>query len=105
MPADARIGAGATEDDLGGGTHEPGWRSVMADMTRRTRLLFDEGRPVCDGVRGQAPLGTAPTWLGGTRILDRLEAAGYDVFANRPHLSTADAPHLAWQALTWRRRS
>jgi squalene synthase HpnC len=105
VPADARIGAGATEDDLAAGRMTTGWRSVMADMTRRTRLLFDEGRPVCDGVRGRLRWELRLTWLGATRILDRLEAAGYDVFTNRPRLSAADAPGLAWQALTWRRHS
>jgi phytoene synthase len=42
------------------------------------------------------------TWLGGVRILDRLERTGYDVFARRPALSAADAPALLWGALTWR---
>ena len=105
VPADARISAGASEDDLAAGQITPGWRAVMADMTRRTRLLFDEGRPVCDGVRGRLRWELRLTWLGATRILDRLEAAGYDVFTNRPRLSAADGPGLAWQALTWRRGS
>jgi hypothetical protein len=29
------------------------------------------------------------TWLGGTAILDRLEAVGYDVFRARPRLGWA----------------
>ena len=42
------------------------------------------------------------TWLGGRRILDRLEAAGFDVFAARPTLGAADFASLAWQAVAWR---
>jgi len=42
------------------------------------------------------------TWLGGTRILDRLEQAGFDVFRRRPTLAAADAISIGWSALTWK---
>jgi hypothetical protein len=41
------------------------------------------------------------TWLGGVRVLDRLEHAQYNVFACRPTLGFRDAPSLAWRALVW----
>jgi hypothetical protein len=41
------------------------------------------------------------TWLGGVRILDRLEHAHYNVFASRPTLGFRDAPSLVWDTLLW----
>jgi hypothetical protein len=41
------------------------------------------------------------TWLGGTTILDKLEAADYDVFAGRPRLTKADAPRILWRTIAW----
>jgi hypothetical protein len=42
------------------------------------------------------------TWLGGVRILDRLERRDFDVFVSRPRLTLADVPSLVWRAVTWR---
>jgi hypothetical protein len=42
------------------------------------------------------------TWLGGMRILDRLERAEFDVFSHRPKLGTADALVIAFEMLLWR---
>ena len=52
----------------------------------RTRLLFEEGRPVVRRCRGRLRYELRATWLGGTRILDRLGACGFDVFNHRPAL-------------------
>jgi hypothetical protein len=43
------------------------------------------------------------TWLGGTRILDKLERVQYDAVARRPTLGLSDAAPIAFHALTWRR--
>jgi hypothetical protein len=37
------------------------------------------------------------------RVLERLEAAGFDVFSRRPALGAADVPAIAWRAVRWRR--
>ena len=41
--------------------------------------------------RGRLRWELRATWLGGMRILDRLEAAGFDVFRSRPTLGSTDA--------------
>jgi squalene synthase HpnC len=79
------------------------WQRVLKRMAGRTRDSFDEGRDVCDGVRGRLGHELRFTWLGGRRILDRLERVDYNVFMFRPSLGPADVPSLLWQALTWRR--
>jgi len=39
--------------------------------------------------------------LGGLRILERIEAVGYDVFRHRPALGRGDWARLAWRALNY----
>ncbi len=80
----------------------PQWRDALRDVGDRTRRLFDEGRPVADGVRGRLRWELRATWLGGRRILDRLAEADYDVFRTRPTLSRADLPSLVAGAVRWR---
>jgi hypothetical protein len=41
---------------------------------------------------------------GGLRVLDKIEARGFDVLAHRVRIGAADAPLLLWRAL-WMRRS
>lgn len=94
--------AGARESDLASRRLTPEWRVALEDVTRRTRALFAEGRPVCAAVRGRLRYELRATWLGGTRILDKLEAADFDVFAARPKLTKADVPSLVWHSLVWR---
>lgn len=92
----------ARETDLAERRWTPAWRGVMAELAARTSRLFDAGRPVCDAVSGRLAFELRLTWLGGKRILDRLEDGGFDVFARRPALGAGDVPALAWRALRWR---
>ncbi len=79
------------------------WQAALGDCGGRTRALFERGRPVCDGVSGRLRYELRATWLGGTRILDRLESAGYDVFrSDRPKLGAPDALVIACGTLLWR---
>jgi phytoene synthase len=81
----------------------PEWRKAMADVGARTEALFAMGRPVADHVRGRLAWELRLPWLGGSRILDRLAAADYDVFSSRPSLNWRDAAALAAGVVTWRR--
>jgi squalene synthase HpnC len=83
----------------------PAWRAVLGEMAQRTRRLFAEGRPVCDGVRGRLKYELRLTWLGGMRILDRLERADFDAFAHRPTLTARDIAPLVWRTASWMRRT
>ena len=58
--------------------------------------MFDAGRPLCDAVHGRLRYELRATWLGGVRILDRLEAG-----AERPRLGIGDAPAIAFKLVTW----
>jgi len=88
--------------DLDAGRMTPEWRRVLRGAGARTAEWFDRGRPVCDGVSGRLRLELRFTWLGGRRILSRLERSDFDVFHRRPALGAADLPALLWHAMTWR---
>jgi len=92
----------ADPDDLAAARLTPEWLAALRDCGARTRSLFLEGRPVCDGVAGRLRYELRATWLGGTRILDRLERSGFDVFRARPKLGPADALVIACETLLWR---
>jgi squalene synthase HpnC len=98
--ADARR-HGTNERQLAGPLLTPSWRAVLAEMAARTRALFAEGRPLCDHVRGRLRYELRATWLGGVRILERLERDDFDVFVRRPTLAATDLPWLAWRLATW----
>jgi squalene synthase HpnC len=80
------------------------WQAVLRCVAGRTRDLFEHGRVVCDGVGGRLRYELRATWLGGTRILDRLERVDYNVFMFRPALGARDLPSIAWRTLRWTRR-
>jgi phytoene/squalene synthetase len=93
---------GADEADLARGELTPAWRAALACVAAPTRELFGQGRAVIDDVRGRLRWELRATWLGGVRILDALEDAGFDVFHARPTLGWPDAASIVWQAMTWR---
>ncbi|MGH9308998.1 MAG: squalene synthase HpnC [Vicinamibacterales bacterium] len=102
VPLDDRDGAGALDGDLDAGRLTPAWQDALRTVSARTRDLFAAGRPVCDGVGGRLKLELRATWLGGVRILDRLEQAEFDVFRRRPRLAAGDALPILWRAATWK---
>jgi hydroxysqualene synthase len=102
VPLADRDRAGAREEDLDAGRMTPAWREALAGVAGRTRELFALGKPVCDGVRGRLRFELRCTWLGGTRILERIERAEFDVLGHRPALGAADAPRLLWRVLAWK---
>ena len=101
LPARLREDAGARDEDLASRRMTPEWRRALRDAVARTRRLFQAGAPVADGVRGRLRWELRATWLGGTRILDKLEAADYDVFTRRPALTRADVPGILWHTVFW----
>ncbi|HXE80393.1 MAG TPA: squalene synthase HpnC [Vicinamibacterales bacterium] len=103
LPEAERDAAGADEADLDAGRMTPAWRTAIARAVARTRELFRRGRSVADAVDGRLRCELRATWLGGMRILERIEAAGFDVLGNRPTLGLRDAPLIAWRLAAWRR--
>ena len=103
LPAEELRTHGAREEDFGGARLTAQCRHALAAAVERTRALFACGRPLCDEVRGRLRYELRATWLGGTRILEKLEAADFEPSAARARLGATDAPWLVWNLAAWRR--
>jgi phytoene synthase len=101
LPAAELEGHGAVEADLAAGRLTRGWRAAIASAVERTRSMFLAGRPLCGAVAGRLRHELRATWLGGMRVLARIERVDFDVVGKRPSLGAADVPWLAWKLVTW----
>ncbi len=102
VPQDVLRASGASERAPAGGALDAAWADALARAVAFTRERFADGRAVCDGVRGRLRLELRATWLGGSRILDRVDHRRIDLLDYRPALGAADAPALLWGVLAWR---
>jgi hydroxysqualene synthase len=103
VPCEVQDACGAAEADLEAGVMTPAWADAIAACAAVTRDRFEAGRSVCDGVRGRLRLELRLTWLGGVRILDRVERERGQLLHRRPALGARDLPALLWRAARWRR--
>jgi len=92
-----RFGIG--DAHIADGTCDAPFTRLMAFETARTRALFDAGRPLVRRLPLRAGIELRAVILGGTRILERIDAVGGDVFTRRPTLGARDAVVLAWRML------
>jgi len=99
LPGEALRRHGVSEEDIRKGRMHEGFRALMREMTGRTRSLFDEGKPLLGSLRGRLALELRSVWLGGTRILEKIDRADSDVFRKRPVLSRLDFLLAAGRAL------
>lgn len=104
VPAEESRLEGAQEADLDAPAMTRAWRATVGRCVERTRRLFEEGRPVGQYVRGRLRLELRATWLGGVRILEKIEALGYDTLHQRPRLGPADVALIAARLGSWHLR-
>jgi squalene synthase HpnC len=104
VPRDVQVACGASEHQLADGSTDalaPAWTAALAQCVTMTREQFAAGRAVCDGVAGRLRYELRFTWLGGSRILDRVNADRSLLMTRRPTLGRADLPSLVWRAARW----
>jgi phytoene synthase len=99
MPQDEMARFGVTQLHLVEKTCDGAWRALMDFQIKRTRDLMLSGAPLGRGLPGRIGLEIRATVQGGLRILDKIEAAGYDVFRRRPVLRPLDWPVLLLKAV------
>ena len=63
------------------------------------RTLLSEGVPLIHRLPGRQAWELRLVIQGGLRILDKIDALGFDSFSQRPTLGALDAPVMAWRAL------
>jgi squalene synthase HpnC len=102
VPRSVQQAHGVDDRDLDAGSLTPAWAAAIHECARTTREHFAHGRLVCDGVRGRLRFELRLTWLGGRRILDRVDDARANLLEWRPTLGRADVPALLWGAAWWK---
>ncbi|ADP17504.1 squalene synthase HpnC [Achromobacter xylosoxidans A8] len=91
---------GVTDEDLAACRLTPAWRDLMAFEVERARALLHFGAPLARRLPGRMGLELRLVVQGGLRVLERIEAGGYDVFMNRPELGAKDWAIMMWRAIT-----
>ena len=107
LPAEGLARFGLTYGDVQRQVASENFIALMRDEVKRARELFTRGKPLCLSVSGRLGLELRAVWTGGTRILDRIEANGHDVFAHRPVITATDKLRVMINAVsktTFRRR-
>ena len=98
LPLDDMKQFGYSLDDLRARIVDERWHNLMVFEIARTRERFEKGRPLTESVTPRLRRQLRLTWLGGTTILNRIEAADFDVFRRRPTLGKRDFLRLYWRA-------
>ena len=88
---------GVTENDIDARRLTSRWSALMQFEIDRARALLHFGAPLARRLPGRAGFELRLVVQGGLRILERIEAARFDVFMNRPELGKGD-----WFAMLWR---
>ncbi len=98
VPREVQRTYGANEADLGSAMTRA-WAQSIEEAVARTRILFEQGRPLGSALRGRLRYEIRATRLGGLRILDKIESAGFDVLSHRPTLGVGDAAWIAMRLI------
>jgi squalene synthase HpnC len=91
---------GVSENQLDTAQVDDAWRNLMRFEVARARALMRSGAPLALRLRGRIGWELRLVVQGGLRILERIEAADYDVFRRRPQLRKSDWWRVVWRA-TW----
>ena len=90
---------GVTEADIGARQLTSRWQALMQFEIERTRALLHFGAPLARRISGRAGFELRLVVQGGLRTLERIEAARFDVFMNRPTLGKGDWFVILWRAI------
>ncbi|MEA5097815.1 MAG: squalene synthase HpnC [Burkholderiaceae bacterium] len=75
------------------------WRKLMQFQVDRARAMMHSGAPLAQRLPGRIGWELRLVVQGGLRILEKIEAADYDVFRRRPKLGKPDWLMIGWRAL------
>jgi hydroxysqualene synthase len=75
-------------------------RALVADLVAWSRALMNQGAPLVHRLPGRFGWELRLVVQGGLRVLDKIEAAGFEALSRRPTVGAFDAPRLLWRA--WR---
>ena len=75
------------------------WRELMQFEVERARQMLISGAPLARRLPGRMGWELRLIIQGGLRVIEKIEAADYDVFRHRPTLGKLDWCILFWRAL------
>lgn len=99
LPQDEMARFGVSDAHIAEARCDAAWRALIAFQIERTRAMLIAGAPLGRRLPGRIGLEIRVTVHGGMRILDKLAAAGGDMFRHRPVLKWFDWPVLLGRAL------
>lgn len=98
LPQDELARFGVSESALRCRVASAEFRALMRFQVERARGLLEKGATLGRSLSGRIGLEIRAIVAGGQAILDKIEAAGFDVFGHRPVLGAADWPRLFLRA-------
>jgi squalene synthase HpnC len=105
IPAEDLHHFGVTEPEVKALKATPALRDLLRFQVTRTRALYERGRPLLEKVGKDLRMELTLIWLVGNTILDKIEAADFDVFTRRPSVRRRDqAVIMARAAKEWATR-
>ena len=99
LPQDEMARFGVSQLHLLERNCDAAWKSLLAFQVKRARELMLEGAPLGRSLPGRVGMEIRATVQGGLRILEKIEAVGYDIFRRRPVLGPLDWPVVLARAL------
>ena len=90
LPLEVLRRHGGSEADVTARRFTPQFRAAMAEMVTEARRLFAQGLPLARTVNRRLSLDLELFNRGGMKILDKVEAIGYDVLSTRPSISKTE---------------
>lgn len=99
LPQDDMLRFGVVDQDILGRSASGAFKSLLRFQVERARKLMLSGATLGWDLPGRMGLEIRAIVGGGLRILDKIEAADFDVFARRPVLQTLDWPLIMWRSL------
>jgi squalene synthase HpnC len=82
--------------------HDPRGTQLVRSQVAWARAVMLRGAGIVHRVPGRAGWELRAVVQGGLRILDKVEATGFDSLHRRPRITLADAPVILWRCLRMR---
>jgi len=92
-----------SEEDIAAARCDERWQALLAFEVERARASLSAGASLARRLPGRIGWELRLIVASGMRVLERIEAVGYDVFARRPVLGLADKLVIVWRALNYPR--
>lgn len=99
LPQDDMARFGVTDEMILRRAANPDFRALLRFQVDRAREMMNRGAPLGWRLPGRIGLEIRAIVAGGLCILDKIEAADFDVFAHRPVLGKLDWPGIFWRVL------